>query len=69
MSVQIKIIINADDYGWNIENDKTITQLFQSQSISSASVLITGTNVPYVQQFTIYNELYALELAVSLTFH
>ena len=40
-----KLILNADDFSWNQENDKVIMNMFREHTISSASVIINGSNI------------------------
>ena len=41
------IIINTDDFGWNQDRDEGIFSLYQSNRISSATVLINGYNAKF----------------------
>lgn len=43
--LNLKLIINADDFGWNQENDKVIMDMFHRHTITSASVILNGSNI------------------------
>lgn len=45
-----KLIINADDFGWNKANDKVIMEMFINKTISSSSVMVNGSNIMEVKQ-------------------
>ena len=50
MDNKMKLIINADDLGWNSQRDSGILKLFESGAITSSTVLMNGYNTKKVLQ-------------------
>lgn len=46
-----RLVINADDFGWNEENDLVIMDMLLNMTISSVSVIVNGSNIMNVKKY------------------
>lgn len=65
------LIINADDFGWNSENDKIMMKMLLDNTITSVSVMVNGSNIMVVREYIFMNILsfYLQNKHLSLGLH
>lgn len=59
----LKVIINADDFGYCKERDEGILELIESDCVSSLSVMVNGPNITHSSKQLL--KLYSLKQATS----